>query len=322
MNRIKVNDEIIETTSLVAQTYRVNNLGDISTRQGSSSNNLSIPLTAKNREALGFPEDFNETLRTPYTRIDAQLFDGEVFVSTGYLKINSVDTRSINCTFFSDNTGWFNQIKDKTLKDLTGLSVYDHLYSEGSIIDSLDGSEGYIYPIIDYGEFKNADLGSGIAVEQLFPAMFVSIIFEEIFSEAGYTIEGELLDLWEYNNSIIPFSADDFVHGQAYILENTIRITFSALFPTSITFTTGGPTDIQFLTNIIIPSIITPNEPGKYLVTIYVDISNINIAFGETANIILYRDRFGTPTVVEPFFTFTNTSSNGQYSLTKEVDLD
>ena len=218
MNRIKVNDEIIETTSLVAQTYRVNNLGDISTRQGSSSNNLSIPLTAKNREALGFPEDFNETLRTPYTRIDAQLFDGEVFVSTGYLKINSVDTRSINCTFFSDNTGWFNQIKDKTLKDLTGLSVYDHLYSEGSIIDSLDGSEGYIYPIIDYGEFKNADLGSGIAVEQLFPAMFVSIIFEEIFSEAGYTIEGELLDLWEYNNSIIPFSADDFVHGQAYIL--------------------------------------------------------------------------------------------------------
>ena len=36
MNKIKVGDVFLESTSLIAQTFKVNNLGDITKRQGGS----------------------------------------------------------------------------------------------------------------------------------------------------------------------------------------------------------------------------------------------------------------------------------------------
>ena len=118
MNKIQVNGVFLESGDIIAQTFAVNNLGNISTRQGGSSNRFSLPLSDLNRKTLGFPDNVNTSSRTPYQKVDATLYDDNTAIAEGFLKIEEVTNTRINVTFFSDNTGWFNLIKDKTLKDL------------------------------------------------------------------------------------------------------------------------------------------------------------------------------------------------------------
>ena len=181
MNKIKVGDVFLESNSLIAQTFRVNNLGDITTRQGGSSNNFTFPLTSINRKALGFPEDLNNTSRSPYRRIEASLFENNSFISKGVLKINKVTNTEIEATFFSDNARWFNQIKDKTLKDLD-LKSFNHKYNNTSITGSFTNTEGFIYPLIDYGQFSLDSLEIPIRTNQMFPATYAKTVFEQIFN--------------------------------------------------------------------------------------------------------------------------------------------
>lgn len=216
MNKIKVGDVFLESNSLIAQTFRVNNLGDITTRQGGSSNNFTFPLTSINRKALGFPEDLNNTSRSPYRRIEASLFENNSFISKGVLKINKVTNTEIEATFFSDNARWFNAIKDKTLQDLD-LRSFNHTYENTTIAGSFTNTEGFIYPLIDYGQFSLDSLEIPIRTNQMFPATYAKTVFEQIFKDINYEIEGELLDLFEYNKMVLPFSLGELINGESFI---------------------------------------------------------------------------------------------------------
>ena len=75
--RLKVgNDFLDQNESIIAQTFAVNEIGSIQTRQGGFSNNFTLPLTAKNRKILGFPDNINSSSRNPYVKVEATLFDG------------------------------------------------------------------------------------------------------------------------------------------------------------------------------------------------------------------------------------------------------
>lgn len=223
MNKIQVNGVFLEGGDVIAQTFSVNNLGDISTRQGGVSNRFNLPLSDLNRKTLGFPEDLNTTSRNPYIKVDATLYDENTPIAEGFLKIEEVINDSIEVTFFSDNSGWFNLIKDKTLKDLY-LDDLDHDWTGANIRASFShtSADGYIYPFIEYGRSYNSTIAStNFSVSNFYPAVYVKRIFEQIFYDVGYSIEGDLLNLWEYHNSIIPFSAKDFTHSPKFISDKT-----------------------------------------------------------------------------------------------------
>ncbi len=225
--RLRVNGVILDSNnSSIGQTYEASNFGDISTRQGGYSNDFTIPLTSKNDAALGFISDINTIDRTPYIKVNAELLDVGAVVSTGYIrcKISSYEKgdKFVEATFFSDNTEWFNLIKDKKLTDLD-LSEYNHIWNESNIVDSMTAGDslGYTYPLIEYGKFNKFTTldSSDIAVNTSFfyPAMYVKNIIRSIYKDAGYTVEGSLFNEDRINNMIQPFSAKDFVKSSEYI---------------------------------------------------------------------------------------------------------
>ena len=75
--RIRVNDTILDQfeNTVIAETFESNNLGDITNRTGGFTNNFELPLTAKNRNVLGFPDDLNIDNDNPYRKIAAELID-------------------------------------------------------------------------------------------------------------------------------------------------------------------------------------------------------------------------------------------------------
>jgi len=220
--RIKVGDTFLDMdNSIIAQTYAVNQIGSIETRQGGFSNNFTLPLTANNQYILGIPGDINSASRNPYTKVDATLYDNGIPVADGYLKYQVVNRTTIQVSFFSDNSDWFNAIKGKKLSDLD-LSAYDHDYTYTNAVTAInaDKDSGYTYPLIDYGEFgAAADLKA--AINQIYPGMFLLSVINQIFYDIGWKISGEVTEHPLYKRMFIPFSGKAFSHSAAYISENS-----------------------------------------------------------------------------------------------------
>lgn len=309
MNKIKVGDTFLESTSVIAQTFKVNSLGEIGTRQGGVSNNFDFPMTKLNREALGFPEDLNQVERTPYTRIDAALYDGNKYVSSGYLRIKEISRETIRATFFSDNSGWFARAKDKTLKDLY-LADLNHDWTGANIRASFShtAADGYIYPLIDYGTLANVDLVTyNFPVEVWYPAVYVKRIFEQIFDEAQYEVDGELLDLWEFNNMILPFTASKFNNSEQSVIDNTVTNTFDTQ---QIFF---GDADKK-----LTPNAITALITGTHTVDFSVNVTGNTLASGESIRFELYD----TSAVLVELLVVIGDGDTGIFTRRLDVALD
>lgn len=314
MNRIKVGDTFLESNSLIAQTFKVNTLGDITTRQGGSSNDFTFPLSSTNRKALGFPEDLNNISRNQYKRIEAFLYDGNTFLSKGDLKINKVNSKNIQATFFSDNVGWINRIKDKTLKDLN-LDDLDHDWNGANIRASFNNTndDGYIYPFIEYGRTYDSDINStNFAVSNFYPAVYVKRVFEQIFKDVDYSIKGDLLNVWEYNNSIIPFSEKDFSHSEQFIRSNTqsFNVEPQALSKTSniIKSNPATLTDLQITL-----------QPVKYTLNVSLELTSV-AGGGFPISVFLGNDYSGSKLNAVTVIQSIPTGFSGGVGFSVEID--
>ncbi|MEB0300803.1 hypothetical protein, partial [Mucilaginibacter sp. 5C4] len=70
MNQLQLylNDELVDLAddSPVALTFQINNLAEVKNQQGNTSNQFKLPLTQRNRQILGFPDDVAFTTALPY----------------------------------------------------------------------------------------------------------------------------------------------------------------------------------------------------------------------------------------------------------------
>ena len=212
--RLLVSGTFIDVNSTIAQTFSVNEIGDLKTRNGGFSNNFTIQLTSAVNDALGFPSEINSGSRNPYLKVEADLYEGNTFLVSGYLRFQVATRDTLECSFFSDNSLWFNLIKDLKLNDLD-LSALDHDYTRANIAASFTNTSGYIYPLIEYGEFETAAYTTNVT--QWFPAVYVKTIIAAIESAINWRFEGEFFSLPIYDKMIIPFSGKKFVHSQTYL---------------------------------------------------------------------------------------------------------
>ena len=273
--RLKVNGTFIDVDSTIAQTFSVNEIGELDTRNGGFSNNFTIALTNAVSDALGYPSEINSTSRNPYTKVSADLYQDNTFLVSGYLRFQVASREKLECSFFSDNSQWFNLIKDLKLSDLD-LSALDHDYTRANITGSFANTSGYIYPLIEYGEFQTGDYTTNVV--QWFPAVYVKTIIAAIEDAINWRFEGEFFALPIYDRMIIPFSGKEFVHSQAFLDSNgygTLTVVKSAAqaIPAtnaSITWTTGVDTEIEL------------PQPGQYTFSGVITISGGGSIFNDT----------------------------------------
>ena len=155
MVSLKINNEFVDLKGgeEIAITFQNNDVGDISTRNGSYSTSYSIPTTNHNISLLGYINNLGViSLTNPSKRYTAELYNKGSFLKSGFIKVNSVSKDDINITFYGDNVSWFELIKDKKLNELN-LSEFNHNWTALNIIDTWAESwtweNGYTYPITE-----------------------------------------------------------------------------------------------------------------------------------------------------------------------------
>lgn len=242
MNQIQlyINNQLVDLNddSPIALTFQINNLAEVKNQQGNTSNQFKLPLTQRNRQILGFPDEIAFTTTLPYDNYDAKIIqDGLEIVPYGLAVLNGVEQDTANITVLSGNVDFFDSLDGK-IYDMGDRSSqwtnygqslpwkeYNHNWTIDEIVKSQKKEDGWIWPIVDYG-FITPDFDKPIDVYTLRPGFFIKTAIDLMVKNTGHKARGSLLENKLYPKLICQFANDDFEHGTDY--QNSVDDTSKA----------------------------------------------------------------------------------------------
>ena len=213
---------------------QINDLGDLQSLQGSVSKMFKLPLTQKNRTILGYPDDVPFTTNTPYMQLPAKyLCDGIELVANGLLEIQGVQDDYVDVMLLFGNIDFLDQLGGQVYDMGDSTSVwsrfganlvwkpYDHPWSVASAAGSQKKTDGWIWPIVNYGDLDTIPPFTGVVnVRNLRPGFFLHTAIELLVKTTGYSIDKQRSCIYNdpvfanlYKKLIIQFSNSDFEHG-------------------------------------------------------------------------------------------------------------
>jgi hypothetical protein len=229
--QLYLNDQLVDLSddSPIALTFQINNLADVQNQQGNTSNQFKLPLTQRNRQILGFPDDIAFATNLPYQQYQAKLMqDGLEIVPYGIGELNGIDQDMAGITILSGNVDFFDAIDGKlyNMGDSTSTwsnygqnlvwKPYDHTWNLDNVVSSQLKTDGWIYPVVDYGAIDETIFSNAIDVRYQRPGFFIKTAIELLLKSAGYRGTGSLLGDPLYPLLIAQFSNGSFEHGTDY----------------------------------------------------------------------------------------------------------
>lgn len=199
----------------IALTFSVHRLTEIRNRQGHYSNTFKLPLTSRNVEIYGHPDQLVSTDGRRWQSLEARIEVDGVIVVFGKASLEGVSD-FMEVSIIGGLADWVDDIRDKKLEDLD-LSDLNHEQSPLNIHNRRfnDYTDHLVYPDIDYGLFTS--FASDIPHHFLKPAVFGRTIFERIFTDAGWTISSNEINATTLSEKIIlPYSKQEQKFRQAW----------------------------------------------------------------------------------------------------------
>lgn len=232
-------------------TFNIANIKDISTTKGSFSKSINIPETPNNRNVFNNISDLNSySSFNPNIRNRAYiLVDGEMIIE-GYFQLTDVSVdlgnhnNHLTLVINTDNNDFYTLLGEDYI-DTLDLSRFDHVWSETNIKHSWTQSytNGYFYPMIDYGYdwmINNINGNSSdstypnnyIKTKDFKPALYARVIWDQIFTEAGFSWHSNSLSTnTPFDDLIIPFNLVEPGVSDVYLNDNSFRVGLSSSVP-------------------------------------------------------------------------------------------
>ncbi|RZA03016.1 MAG: hypothetical protein EOP47_04580 [Sphingobacteriaceae bacterium] len=229
--QLYINDQLVDLNedSPIALSFQINNLADVRNQQGNTSNQFKVPLTQRNRQILGFPDNVAFASDLPYKKYDAKVIqDGLEIIPYGIAELNSTDNDNASITILSGNVDFFDLIDGRIYdmgdknspwgKDMV-WQPYDHKWDLINVAHSQTKTDGWIWPIVDYGLFQDTEDAAIIDVRHMRPGFFIKTAIDLLLKSTGYKGTGSLLADPLYPLLICQFSNNTFDHGINYQTE-------------------------------------------------------------------------------------------------------
>jgi hypothetical protein len=236
--QLYLNDQLVDLIddNPIALTFQINNLAEVKNQQGNTSNQFKLLLTQRNRQILGFPDDIAFTTNLPYQQYQAKLIqDGLEIIPYGICTLNGIDKNYANITILSGNVDFFDAIGGKLydMGDSTSQwsnygqnllwKQYDHVWNLDSVAGSQGKTDGWIWPVVDYGAISTTDFNAPIDVRYQRPGFFIKTAIDLLLKSAGYKGTGSLLADPLYPLMIAQFANGSFAHGTDYQTQQDVR---------------------------------------------------------------------------------------------------
>ncbi len=212
-------NEAVDTlgTDKISLNFAIANIRDLSNRDASFSKTINLPGSKNNNTV--FKHNFDISIDTKYNlnkRANFTLAADDVIFLNGYLKLESAtvvdrDFVSYSVTLKGDNANFTRLLEQRNISDLS-LKRFNHILTRDAVVDSWTSTKGvgYMYPLVDYGYNWNSDCidrpcpgtqlntttstPNIVLVEELRPAIYVKTVWDQIFSEIGFTYTSKFLN--------------------------------------------------------------------------------------------------------------------------------
>lgn len=219
LTKIYINNEQIDLTDEVSipLNFNIADIREPEKRSTTWSKTVVLPGTTFNNELFSniwnvnavinstgttnFTPNFNPNLKAiaEITYNEATQFKGICQL----LNVNVTDKYEIQyeVAFFGELQNVYQFFNNKYLRDLD-FSEYNHKYTLYNQQLSWNNTNGYVYPMIDYG----FQINSKFNVTNMFPALFVKTIIDKMFSQAGFTYQSSFFNSEIFKKLVIPYS--------------------------------------------------------------------------------------------------------------------
>lgn len=199
-------------------TYSIADIRYPEQRQGTFTKTISLPGTKQNNHLFNhifrvnkvtyLSNDFNPSLKA-----SCLILEDSVEIFKGSLKLNDIsyleDGEIIyNCVAFGETTDLFFSLGNKEIVDLFTLTdTLNHVWNRSNIVTSWSATkgQGYIYPMIDYGNHTEITRNTW-DTKDFYPAIYVKEYIDRMFSQAGYTYTSDFFDSNRFKSLIIPYN--------------------------------------------------------------------------------------------------------------------
>lgn len=207
--------------TLFAITVQSNDITKPDSVQSSYSNTLTLPFTEHNHGVLENANEVGSQSTAPYRQLEALVLqDGVEVVPLPKAYLEQAG-EGYELQIFSGSIDFFQLLGDKSIRDLD-LSRFNFHWGLAAVMQGAGinrtYADGYIYQLRDDG--GNIDL-SRLFADQLYPAVFVRTVFEQLFTEAGVKYTGFADPL--FDKLTLPFSNATPRHTAAWVQQHSFE---------------------------------------------------------------------------------------------------
>lgn len=215
--------------------------------QAGYSTNFLVPFTNNNINIFGFSNNINSTSNVPYTVSGFSVFSNgieiepQAIVQVQKVVRNLRGREGFEINLLLGSKSFFDTIKGKSLRDLD-MSAYNHLYQSPFDIGSTQTNtytDGFMYLIHKDGQLYTPSKSFNFYLR---PAIFVRAIWEQIFTDAGYSQSGDF-DNSVLDNLVLPHSLSDdpfFNAKRPFIDANQLNVLTTSI-QDALNLATGPP---------------------------------------------------------------------------------
>lgn len=205
-----IEDKPVDLTGeeTIAIDYAIQEIGNLQGKASARSYAFSLPKTAVNRAVFENPDDLNSVSGLPYRDLKARLYVNGLDQNIHFCRLSGSNaTYQVN--LYGVNANFYNTVKERMLSDLV-LDDFDHFRRFDTIFGSRNNTSGFIYPVIDYATDDSVinNTARSINTQYMFPAMFADTLLEQVVTQAGYTLQNDLLADSTYQSAklLLPYT--------------------------------------------------------------------------------------------------------------------
>lgn len=186
----------------IATSFQAGSLGDVSSRKFSHSNIIEVPKTVINKGIFGFPNLVTSLSDKPYTKLPAVCIQDGIETLVGFVAVMDSFT-TFKLVIYDNSVDLIDTIAG-ILSELD-FSANFYVYVAPSDLEALRNTTSLaVCPVINYGQIDTTLAAAEIGYPP--PSCYYKSILERIFTDAGYTMIGAILNDLVYKSLILPYS--------------------------------------------------------------------------------------------------------------------
>jgi len=208
----------MDEDEVIPVNKQTNDIAELKDRQSDFTATFKIRKTRAMRSLFELSGEVSSSTTFPYLNQTCKLVqDGIEMITHGHLVLDLVDDQYYHCSIYSGNLSLFTLIGNLKITDIEPLTFPDQLDHYWDIdtmaLHSISPEHDFCYPMMEPSDDAgmNPMLLSGNTTELyggwIWPFVKVSVLWNELFANAAYTVEGNFLNDDTFNRLYLPIAS-------------------------------------------------------------------------------------------------------------------